>query len=636
MLRVVKGAALATVAALGMLLATGASALAAPSPVVFTPCPNTPGFGCAQLTVPLDPSGVVPGTVTLQIERKVAVTGTATQAVVAFAGGPGQAALPFAAQFAQDVAPALGTHDLIVFDQRGTGSSQALSCPAFTAPAATLTPSLVTTCADQLGTARGFYETDDSVADIEAIRESLGYSQLVLYGTSYGTKVALRYAEQYPTDVAGLLLDSTVAPNGPDVYSASTFAAIPGMLRDLCAQNACTGITANPVATLDTVVGRLNVHSAHATVIGDSGHIQHVTISPADILNILVAGDLDPLLRADLPAALEAAAHKDYALLATLDVAANEPEGGIDDELYFATTCEELAFPWTRGGTPAQLAAEALAAFKALPPATFAPFNSVTAYDSSDAPYCAAWPFETAAPESTSGTLPNVPTLILSGAEDLRTPTADAEAVAAQIPDAKVLVVPNTGHSVLGSDPTSCSQNAVTAFFNNTPIEPCSSTTIPYFLQPVPLPPESIGALRPADHTSGLPGRTVSAVLDTLSAALNESVGDLLTATSLSATVRFGGLRAGWASFSLTGLKLHDFSYVPGITVTGNLATDKGTIAKLRIGGKHAASGELTFNVKTHVLSGTLGGVHVRTSSKTLSSQAEAAVAKAAPPARAG
>ncbi len=54
--------------------------------------------------------------------------------------------------------------------------------------------------------------------------------------------------------------------------------------------------------------------------------------------------------------------------------------------------------------------------------------------------------------------LPNVPTLILSGADDLRTPTANAREVAAQIPDAQLLVVPNTGHSVLGADPTTCAQ----------------------------------------------------------------------------------------------------------------------------------------------------------------------------------
>jgi pimeloyl-ACP methyl ester carboxylesterase len=630
MLRVLKGAAVASATAALLLLAS-ATADAAVSPVAFTPCANAPGFGCAQLTVPLDPSGAVPGTVTLSIERKVAVTGTATQAVIGLAGGPGQAAIPFAADFAQTMSSALGTRDLVVFDQRGTGTSGALSCPAFADPDANLTPTLVGTCASQIGVARGFYESDDSVADIEAIREALGYSQVILYGTSYGTKVALRYAEQYPADTAGLVLDSTVEPNGPDVYSASTFAAIPGMLAKLCANGACAGITGQPTADLTALVTRLNAHPVSAVVISPTGHRQHVQLTSDDVFNILVSGDLDPLLRANLPAALhEAVRDHDYALLATLDVAANAPEGGINDELYFATSCEELAYPWTRADSPSQRAAEALAAFQAQPATTFAPFTAQTAYDESDAPYCAGWPFETAAPESTAGVLPDVPTLIISGAEDLRTPTADAQAVATQIPDATLLVVPNTGHSVLGTEPTNCAQNAVNSFFAATPIKQCSATAIPETLRPVPLPPESIARLHAAPGTNGLSGRTVRAVLDTLSQSLGIGVDDFLDGSSLTATVRFGGLRAGWGSFSLRGLELHGYSYVPGVTVSGSFDNPKAKQYTLTVAGPKAAAGQLTFDTKTHTVTGTLGGLYVATTAKKLASDASDARASAA------
>ncbi|MGD0196908.1 MAG: alpha/beta hydrolase [Solirubrobacteraceae bacterium] len=628
MLRVVKGAALATAAGLATLLVGAATASAAVSPVAFVPCANAPGFGCAHLTVPLDPSGVVPGTVTLSIERKVAVTGTATQAIVGLAGGPGQAAIPFASDFAQTLSSALGTRDLIVFDQRGTGTSGALSCPAFGDPDAMLTPALVGTCGQQLGVARGFYESDDTVADIEAIREALGYSQLILYGTSYGTKVALRYAEQYPSDVAGLILDSTVQPNGPDVYSASTFAAIPGMLADLCAHNACAGISGSPMADLTTLVTRLDTQPVDATVIGPRGQVDRVRIGPDDVFNILISGDLDPLLRADLPAALHAAATKqDYALLGALDVIANAPEGGISDELYFATSCEENSYPWSRADSTTQRTAEAVAAFDAQPPTTFAPFTAKTAYDESDAPYCADWPFETASPEPTSGTLPNVPTLIISGAEDMRTPTADARAVAAEIPDATLLVVPNTGHSVLGTEPTNCAQDAVDAFLSSKPIEQCTNSAIPTTLRPAPLPPESVARLRAARGTSGLAGKTLTAVLETLSQALDTGVDDFLDGSSLSATVHFGGLRAGWASFSLRGLRLHSYSYVPGVSVSGGFDTH-GSSYTLVVSGAHAATGTVVFDTKTKRISGTLGGSYVSTSTKRLAAQ-EASTARA-------
>jgi pimeloyl-ACP methyl ester carboxylesterase len=631
MLRVAKGAVLATAAAFALVLVTAAAALATPpTTVVFTPCTDTPGFGCATLTVPLDPTGVVPGTVTLAIERKVAVTGTATQAVIGLAGGPGQAAIPLATFMGEAIAPALATRDLVVFDQRGTGTSGPLSCPAFEDPDANLTTALLVTCATQLGVQRGFYESDNSVADIEAIRRALGYSQVVLYGTSYGTKVALRYAEQYPANVAGLVLDSTVPPDGPDVFSEATFAAVPRVLGELCAKRACARITPSPVSDLTKVVTRLNVHPAHTTVINDRGHPTRIAIAADDVLNVVIAGDLDPPLRAGLPAALHDAAHGDFALLGELVVEANAPEGGINDELYFATSCEENAFPWDRSDTPTQRTAQAIAAFQALPPLTFAPFSAQTAYDFSNAAYCADWPFETAAPESTTGVLPNVPTLILSGDEDTRTPTADADAVAAQIPDATVLVVPNTGHSVLGSDPTPCSENAVKAFFAGTAVMPCPATSIPSYLRPVPLPPRSVAVLHAATHTSGLPGRTVTAVLDTLSEALDRSIEELLASSSLSATVRFGGLRAGSARFSFKGLKLHHYSYVPGVVLTGTFGGLKNARSTLQISGSHAATGELILNTKNHTVTGTLGGVSIDVKSKTLGRAAAASVNRAA------
>ena len=620
MARVVKGAALATAAAAAVLLIGSGGAQAATTPVAFTPCSSVPGFGCAQITVPLDPSGATPGTVTLSIERKVAVTGTATTAVIALAGGPGQDAIPFAPDFAQSLSSALQTKDLIVFDQRGTGTSGALSCPAFANPNINFTATIVGECATQLGPTRGFYETDDSVADIEAIRQALGYSQVVLYGTSYGTKVALRYAAAHPAQTAGLILDSTVPANGPDVFGASSFAKIPQMLSNLCAGTACAHI-GNPIDDLATLVTRLDAAPVEANFVRSNGAVKRVQLTSDDLFNILISGDLSPLLRANLPAALHAAVHGDYSLLAALSVSANQPEGGVDDELYLATVCEELPYPWLRSQTEAQRAASAIAAFQALPASAFAPFSAQTAYDESDAPYCAGWPFATAAPEPDAAPLPNVPTLIISGAEDMRTPTADAQAVAAQIPDAKLLVVPNTGHSVLGTEPTNCAQDAVNAFFEGTAIAQCTTTRIPNDLVPTQVPPRSLAALAPAPGTSGLAGKTVRAVLDTLSAALEFGVGDFLVGSSVTATVHFGGLRAGFGSFSLNALRLHDYSYIPGVTVSGSDETLHSSSYTLTIGGSKAATGTLIFNTKKKTVSGTLGGVAIYTTDKQLRTQ---------------
>src|SRR6202035_1756491 len=99
--------------------------------LTYSACPENTAFSCAPVTVPLDRSGKAPGTLSLTVERKAASTTQTSSAVIALAGGPGQAADPLAEQLATAIAPALSTRDLLVFDQRGTGRSTPLNCPVF-------------------------------------------------------------------------------------------------------------------------------------------------------------------------------------------------------------------------------------------------------------------------------------------------------------------------------------------------------------------------------------------------------------------------------------------------------------------------------------------------------------------------
>src|SRR5205085_2306544 len=110
-----------------------------------------------------------------------------------------------------------------------------------------------------------------------------------------------------------------------------------------------------------------------------------------------------------------------------------------------------------------------------LPSAAFFPFDARTAVATDLIPDCADWPVASPAPP-TVGPPPALPALILSGAQDLRTPTVTAAQVAAQIPGAQLELVPFTGHSVLGSDFSGCADAAVSAFFSRTPVRPCAAT----------------------------------------------------------------------------------------------------------------------------------------------------------------
>ena len=111
-------------------------------------------------------------------------------------------------------------------------------------------------------------------------------------------------------------------------------------------------------------------------------------------------------------------------------------EAGGEDEALFATTfCEETPFPWKRSADPTTRIAEALAALHAHPASDFYPFDAQTGLGSQPTLECARWP-DASPPPAPEAPLPDVPTLILSGAADLRTPTAGAREVAARIPGA--------------------------------------------------------------------------------------------------------------------------------------------------------------------------------------------------------
>ena len=167
---------------------------------------------------------------------------------------------PLGEFIAKALAPALSARDLLVFDQRGTGASNPLSCAAFESFAARTLGQLFEQCALQIGPARGAYTTQESVQDIEALRQAAGYERLVLYGTSYGTKVALEYAALYPQHVEALVLDSVVPADGPEPFAIPSFQAIGAVLGELCSNRACAEVTSNPLRDLARLNAQLRTH----------------------------------------------------------------------------------------------------------------------------------------------------------------------------------------------------------------------------------------------------------------------------------------------------------------------------------------------------------------------------------------
>ncbi len=591
----------------------------AASSLSFIPCATATAFTCTSLSAPLDRAGAAPGTITLSVERKLAGSSPSRTAVLALAGGPGQAALPLAEFIAEAISPALGSRDLLVFDQRGTGTSDPLSCPAFEVLSSRSVSQLFEMCASELGPARGGFTSEESVQDIEALRIAGGYEKLVLYATSYGTKVALEYAERYPQNVEALVLDSVVPANGWEPLHIASFQAIAGALEELCGDGACVGITADPVGDLATLAATLAKRPLSGYVFDGSGKRHASTLDERGLLDVLEAGDLNPALRALLPAAVRSALRHDPDPLLRLHLLSEgvipsvpiesvtaEPE--VDETLYATTICEESPFPWSRTAPAPTRMAEALSFLHSQPASDFYPFDAATAFDDSPIPNCSAWP-DASPPPPAPSPLPDVPTLILSGEQDLRTPTSYARSVAAQIPDAQLLVVPFTGHSVLGSDLSDCSALAVKAFFDAAAVQPCASAANPF--APTPLTPTKLAYVRPPAALGGRAGQTLVAVLDTLVDLNRQVIAATLQANAeLPSGSSFGGLRGGYARLTHTSAVLKDFSFVPGVQLTARFPIRDGKLAAadVRISGSQAARGTIRVGASSQRVFGTLGG----------------------------
>ncbi len=598
MRRIAAGAALSAAVALG--------AAAPPAGALdFSRCARGSAFRCAHLDVPLDRSGAVPGTISLLVERRPPTVGAARGAVLALAGGPGQAAAPLADDFATLLGAALRTRDLIVFDQRGTGKSGLLRCGGLERldqrPEAT--PAEVAAageaCANALGAARAHYDTIDSVEDVEAIRQALGEPRLTLYGTSYGTKVAEAYAKRYPDHVDGLILDSLVLPDAGDPLARSTLAALPRVLGVLCAGGACARFGLDPLPDLRRLSARFDARPGSGTAFDGRGRRRTMLLDASALVQIAVAGDFDSVLRADTPAAVRAALRGDRAplaraLLRAVAVEASKPSEQ-SDALFAATICEEADQLWTRSTPIPDRLAAAQATIAGFPASTFDPFGALAALKAGTG-LCLRWPNALAAPALAPGPLPDVPALILSGRDDLRTPLEDARTLAGQLPHARLVPVAHVGHAVLFNDLSGCAQRAVDTFFGARRPHACGSTRRE--IDPTDLPPTRIGQVDPLVGLPGRRGRTVRAALLTL------QDGELHAPDS----GRAGGLRGGFIASTRSAITMHDLVYVPGVRVS---AVERGGPAHLSVAGPAAARAHLLLS-RGGVVTGVVGGRRVR------------------------
>ena len=209
-------------------------------------------------------------------------------------GGPGDAP-SFNARFYNGVfASVRTTRDLVLIDLRGTGQSAALTCPelgqrdregAFDENM--LNAQAIRACRARLEQRADLrlYTTAIVVDDLDEVIGALGYSQVNLYGTSYGTRVAQSFMARHPSRIRtaslkGLVPQSMAAPESHARAGDDAWRSLVARCRK---DAACAKAFPTMAADLEAVPDAARTKAGDADAPGNeipSGHDDHSDARP--------------------------------------------------------------------------------------------------------------------------------------------------------------------------------------------------------------------------------------------------------------------------------------------------------------------------------------------------------------------
>lgn len=239
---------------------------------------------CMSLTVPENRMNPESDTITLSLVILRNPSGNPEPDPIIFLqGGPGGATLDTLHLTYEDrFEPLFATNrDIILFDQRGVGNSRpALNCPAYRNAEVDLLdynfngqslprPQIemllnqaLVDCGELLSNRHDLsgYNSVQNAADIEAIRQALGYEEVNLWGISYGSRLGLTAMRDYPNSFRRVVLDG-VYPLEVNVHTElpANFERSLQLLFDDCeSDRACNRSYPDLETVLYDTVHRLN------------------------------------------------------------------------------------------------------------------------------------------------------------------------------------------------------------------------------------------------------------------------------------------------------------------------------------------------------------------------------------------
>ena len=159
-------------------------------------------------------------------------------------GGPGGSAVQDYRGFGQVFRQ---KRDVILIDQRGAGSSNRLVCDLDEGVSAAFSRLLpldkLRHCRDELEKTSDLrmYTTSIAMDDLDEVRAALGYSQINVWGGSYGTTAALDYLRRHPDHVRTVTVEGVVPPSFrvPLPFPRTVQKSIEGVFERCAADDKC-------------------------------------------------------------------------------------------------------------------------------------------------------------------------------------------------------------------------------------------------------------------------------------------------------------------------------------------------------------------------------------------------------------